>query len=166
MKTLSKRIKQNPFRSKRLPFATAPLVTALVAASYWPCAQAEEAELAKNNTTQLETVQVLGHRLNQLGKKLSAAEGTVGSADIANRPVLRTGEILEFVPGMVVTQHSGSGKANQYFLRGFNLDHGTDFASRVEGLPVNMPTHAHGQGYSDINFMIPELVERIEYRKG
>lgn len=166
MKTLSKRIKQNPFRTKYLPFATAPLVTALVAASYWPYAQAEEAELAKNDTTQLETVQVLGHRLNQLGKKLSAAEGTVGSADIANRPVLRTGEILEFVPGMVVTQHSGSGKANQYFLRGFNLDHGTDFNTSIDGMPINMRTHGHGQGYTDLNFIISDLVGSIDYRKG
>ena len=67
---------------------------------------------------------------------------------------------------MVVTQHSGDGKANQYFLRGYNLDHGTDFATFVEGMPVNMPTHGHGQGYADINFMIPELVERIDFRKG
>ena len=80
--------------------------------------------------------------------------------------MLRTGEVLEVVPGLIVTQHSGDGKANQYFLRGFNLDHGTDFAARVEGMPVNMPTHAHGQGYSDINFMIPELIEHIEYKKG
>ena len=80
--------------------------------------------------------------------------------------MLRTGELLEVVPGLIVTQHSGSGKANQYFLRGFNLDHGTDLATSVDGVPVNMPTHAHGQGYTDINFVIPELVESIEYRKG
>jgi hypothetical protein len=80
--------------------------------------------------------------------------------------VLRPGEVLEVVPGLVVTQHSGDGKANQYFLRGFNLDHGTDFATRVDGIPVNLPTHAHGQGYSDINFLIPELVEKVRYRKG
>ena len=69
------------------------------------------------------------------------------------------GEVLEFVPGVIVTQHSGDGKANQYFLRGFNLDHGTDFAITVDGMPVNMRTHAHGQGYSDLNWLIPELVE-------
>jgi outer membrane receptor protein involved in Fe transport len=79
---------------------------------------------------------------------------------------LRPGEVLEFVPGLIVTQHSGDGKANQYFLRGFNLDHGTDFATSVDGMPVNMPSHGHGQGYSDLNFLIPELVDRIEYRKG
>ena len=82
------------------------------------------------------------------------------------RPVLRTGELLEVVPGLIVTQHSGDGKANQYFLRGFNLDHGTDLATSVDGVPVNMPTHGHGQGYTDINFVIPELVQSIEYRKG
>ena len=80
--------------------------------------------------------------------------------------MLRPGEVLEVVPGLIVTQHSGDGKANQYFLRGFNLDHGTDFATRVDGIPVNMPTHAHGQGYADINFLIPELVDKVRYRKG
>ena len=70
------------------------------------------------------------------------------------------------MPGVIVTQHSGDGKANQYFLRGFNLDHGTDFATFVDGMPVNMPTHAHGQGYSDLNFLIPELVDRIELPQG
>lgn len=114
----------------------------------------------------LETVFVLGHQVNQIGKKISAAEGIIGSADIENRPVLRTGEILEFVPGMVVTQHSGSGKANQYFLRGFNLDHGTDFNSSIDGMPINMRTHGHGQGYTDLNFIIPELISSIDYRKG
>jgi outer membrane receptor protein involved in Fe transport len=73
---------------------------------------------------------------------------------------------MEFIPGMVVTQHSGGGKANQYFLRGMNLDHGTDFATTINGVPVNMPTHAHGHGYSDLNILIPELVNRVEYRKG
>ncbi len=115
----------------------------------------------------LQEVVVTGKRLDYLqGQPSSASEGTVLAAQLENRPVLRTGEVLEVVPGLIVTQHSGDGKANQYFLRGFNLDHGTDFAARVEGMPVNMPTHAHGQGYSDINFMIPELVERMEYKKG
>ncbi|MEJ0099288.1 MAG: TonB-dependent receptor [Pseudomonadota bacterium] len=116
---------------------------------------------------ELDEVVVTGYKIGGLaGAVTSATEGTVLGEQLETRPVLRTGEVLEVVPGLVVTQHSGDGKANQYFLRGFNLDHGTDFASRVEGMPVNMPTHAHGQGYSDINFMIPELVDRIEYRKG
>jgi hypothetical protein len=115
----------------------------------------------------VEEVTVTATRSGELfGHADSASEGTVLAAQLETRPVLRTGEVLEVVPGLVVTQHSGDGKANQYFLRGFNLDHGTDFASRVEGMPVNMPTHAHGQGYSDINFMIPELVDRMSYKKG
>jgi TonB dependent receptor-like, beta-barrel/TonB-dependent Receptor Plug Domain len=115
---------------------------------------------------ELEQVVVLATRTNVLaGAATSASQGTVLAEQLENRPVLRTGEVLEVVPGLVVTQHSGDGKANQHFLRGFNLDHGTDLASYVEGMPVNMPTHAHGQGYSDINFLIPELVDRIEYKK-
>lgn len=114
----------------------------------------------------LEEVTVTAKRSVLVGAVVSASEGIVGSEQLENRPMLRVGEILEVVPGLVVTQHSGDGKANQYFLRGFNLDHGTDLATRVDGLPVNMPTHAHGQGYSDLNFLIPELVDRIEYRKG
>jgi outer membrane receptor protein involved in Fe transport len=114
----------------------------------------------------VETVLVQGYRINPLGEKSSASEGTIGSEEIANRPLLRTGEILEFVPGMVVTQHSGSGKANQYFLRGFNLDHGTDFSSSIDGMPINMRTHGHGQGYTDLNFIVPEFINNIDYRKG
>lgn len=113
--------------------------------------------------TQLEEVVVSAELV---GAARSASEGTVTHLQLQTRPVLRTGELLETVPGLVVTQHSGDGKANQYFLRGFNLDHGTDLATRVDGVPVNMPTHAHGQGYTDLGFVIPELVERIEYRKG
>ena len=96
----------------------------------------------------------------------TASEGTATEEVLENRPLLRPAEVLEAVPGLVVTQHSGDGKANQYFLRGFNLDHGTDFATFVDGVPVNMPTHAHGQGYSDLNFLIPELIERVDYGKG
>ena len=111
-------------------------------------------------------VRVLGHYDNGVGTSDAASEGTVTASLIANRPALRPGEILEFVPGVIVTQHSGDGKANQYFLRGFNLDHGTDFATYVDGMPVNMRTHTHGQGYTDLNFLIPELVGKVRYRKG
>jgi len=97
---------------------------------------------------------------------VSASAGTISGDDLQDLPVLRRGELLEAVPGMVVTQHSGDGKANQYFLRGFNLDHGTDFAFSVDGVPVNLPTHAHGQGYADLNFLIPELVAGIDFKKG
>ncbi|MCX7290162.1 TonB-dependent receptor [Janthinobacterium sp.] len=112
------------------------------------------------------TVRVTGHYDNAVGTSDAASQGVITTELIVNRPALRTGELLEFVPGLIVTQHSGDGKANQYFLRGFNLDHGTDFATYVDGMPVNMRTHAHGQGYSDLNFLIPELVQRIDYKKG
>lgn len=111
-------------------------------------------------------VQVTGHYENAVGTSDAASEGTITAKLIANRPALRPAEILEFVPGMIVAQHSGDGKANQYYLRGFNLDHGTDFATFVDGMPVNMRTHAHGQGYTDLNFLVPELVNKIHYRKG
>jgi outer membrane receptor protein involved in Fe transport len=101
-----------------------------------------------------------------VGTSDAASQGVIERALLTSRPALRPGEVLEFVPGLIVTQHSGDGKANQYFLRGFNLDHGTDFATRINGMPVNMPTHGHGQGYTDLNFLLPELVQRIEYRKG
>ncbi len=115
----------------------------------------------------LEKVEVTGrHYDNAIGSTDAASQGTIRAELLKSRPALRPGEVLEFVPGVIVTQHSGDGKANQYFLRGFNLDHGTDFATTVNGLPVNMPTHGHGQGYADLNFLIPELVDRIEYRKG
>ncbi len=96
----------------------------------------------------------------------SATEGRVGPEQLESRPILRPGEVLETVPGVIVTQHSGAGKANQFFLRGFNLDHGTDFATSVAGIPVNFPTHGHGQGYTDINFLIPEMVSGVGFRKG
>ncbi|MHA4867114.1 TonB-dependent receptor [Duganella sp. PWIR1] len=114
----------------------------------------------------VEKVEVRGHYDNGVGTSGAASQGAVTADLIANRPALRPGELLEFVPGVIVTQHSGDGKANQYFLRGFNLDHGTDFATFVDGMPVNMRTHAHGQGYTDLNFLIPELVDRINYKKG
>jgi outer membrane receptor protein involved in Fe transport len=114
----------------------------------------------------LGEVVVTAQRHKLIGRVESSSQGTVTRAQLETRPVLRTGELLETVPGLVVTQHSGDGKANQYFLRGFNLDHGTDLATRVDGIPVNMHTHGHGQGYTDINFVIPELLDRIEYKKG
>jgi hypothetical protein len=118
-------------------------------------------------TATLEKVEVTGrHYDNAIGSADAASQGSIRAELLKSRPALRPGEVLEFVPGLIVTQHSGDGKANQYFLRGFNLDHGTDFATTVNGLPVNMPSHGHGQGYSDLNFLIPELVDRIEYRKG
>ncbi len=114
----------------------------------------------------LPKVEVIGRYDDQIGVFDSASQGEVTREGILQRPLLRPGEVLEAIPGMAVTQHSGDGKANQYFLRGFNLDHGTDFATWVAGMPVNMPTHAHGQGYTDLNFLIPELVSRVLFSKG
>jgi hypothetical protein len=101
-----------------------------------------------------------------VGVAQSASQGMVVPAQLLAQPVYRTGELLEVVPGLIVTQHSGEGKANQYFLRGFNLDHGTDLAISIDGIPVNMRTHGHGQGYADSNFMIPEIMRGLAYRKG
>ncbi len=115
---------------------------------------------------QIEEVVIWGRSLQQLGTAGAASQGTVGFTDFSTRPFARVGELVEVVPGMVATQHSGPGKANQYFLRGFNLDHGTDFSTYFDGMPVNMRTHAHGQGYMDLNFIIPEIIERIDFQKG
>jgi hypothetical protein len=112
------------------------------------------------------TIVVYGRAINLIGVAQSGSQGTIGYEDFQNRPLSRVGELVENVPGLIATQHSGSGKANQYFLRGFNLDHGTDLAGFVDGVPINMRTHGHGQGYMDLNFLIPELVEKIDYRKG
>lgn len=101
-----------------------------------------------------------------VGLARTASEGSTGREDLRARPVQRSGEIVETVPGLIATQHSGDGKANQYFLRGFNLDHGTDFSIHVDGMPVNMPTHGHGQGYADLSFLVPEVVDRVRFTKG
>lgn len=124
--------------------------------------------LVSDSTTPraLRPVKVIGRVDDLRGYASTASQGHVGAADLRLRPLMREGELLESVPGLIVTQHSGDGKANQLFVRGFNLDHGTDFSTRVEGMPVNMPTHAHGQGYTDLNFIIPEFVDFIDYRLG
>jgi len=113
-----------------------------------------------------DRIRIIGHYENAVGTSDAASQGTITPQLIEARPMLRPGEVLEYVPGVIITQHSGDGKANQYFLRGFNLDHGTDFLTTIDHMPVNLPTHAHGQGYSDINFLLPELVSRVAYKKG
>ena len=120
----------------------------------------------EEESTILETVDVEGRATDLIGETSSASQGVVGQPEFKYRPLARVGELVEVVPGMLATQHSGSGKANQYFLRGFNLDHGTDFSVMVDGVPMNSPTHAHGQGYLDLNSLIPELVDKVEYGKG
>lgn len=120
----------------------------------------------ESSAVELSAVEVRARSENLEGIATAGSEGVVSSQRLAAVPLLRPAEVLEMVPGLIVTQHAGDGKANQYFLRGFNLDHGTDFATYVGGVPVNMASHAHGQGYTDLNFLIPELIERIAYRKG
>jgi outer membrane receptor protein involved in Fe transport len=125
---------------------------------------AEVVVVGKRTFTNLADVENPAEDL--VGIASSASQGAITAKQLDVRPFMRQGEVLETVPGVIITQHSGEGKANQYFLRGFNLDHGSDFAMSVAGTPVNMPTHAHSQGYSDINFLIPELVAGVQYSKG
>jgi hypothetical protein len=125
---------------------------------------AEVVVVGKRTFTNLADVENPAEDL--VGIASSASQGAITAKQLDVRPFMRQGEVLETVPGVIITQHSGEGKANQYFLRGFNLDHGSDFAMTVAGTPVNMPTHAHSQGYSDINFLIPELVAGVQYSKG
>ncbi len=113
-----------------------------------------------------DVIYVYGRGEQRIGDAVAASEGGVSGADLEIRPLLRPGEILEATPGLIATQHSGGGKANQFFLRGFNLDHGTDFSLYIDDMPVNFRTHGHGQGYLDVNGLIPESVERVDYRKG
>ena len=115
---------------------------------------------------ELAPLVVTGKAESLIGTAGSASKGQANSTELEERPYLRRGELLEVVPGVIITQHSGDGKANQYFVRGFNLDHGTDFNITMDGQPVNFVTHAHGQGYADLNPIIPELVETLDYWKG
>ncbi len=112
------------------------------------------------------TINVQGREDDLIGIAESGTQGTVGAPEIQDRPILRSGEVLETVPGLIITQHAGGGKANQYYLRGFNLDHGTDFAIFIDDMPLNLPSHAHGEGYSDMNIVIPEFVKRVNFEKG
>ncbi len=123
-------------------------------------------DAAKPPADELQSITVTAARLGLMGMASTASQGVVVNDEIALTPAFRPGQVLETVPGLSVTSHSGEGKANQYLLRGYNLDHGTDLAIFVDGMPVNEPTHAHGQGYSDLNFMIPELATDISYTKG
>src|SRR5471032_109337 len=125
----------------------------------WDATNASALDAQQN----LETVTIVATGVSSMD---AASAGDVRQDQLAAQPLLRPGAVLENVPGLIVTQHSGEGKANQYFLRAFNLDHGTDLATEVDNMPVNMPTHAHGQGYSDLNFLIPELVADLHYKKG
>lgn len=112
------------------------------------------------------TVNVQSRADDLIGIADSGTQGTVGAIELEERPLLRSGEVLETVPGLIITQHAGGGKANQYYLRGFSLDHGTDLAIFIDDMPLNLPSHAHGEGYSDMNIVIPEFVRRVNFEKG
>src|SRR6202451_3151732 len=124
-------------------------------------AQAEQAQ-----SMSLAEITVTSERMDLLGAVSTASEGVVADEELQLAPVYRPGQLLETVPGLIVTLHSGEGKANQYLMRGYNLDHGTDLETYVDGMPINQPTHAHGQGYTDLNFLIPELADGLTYTKG
>jgi outer membrane cobalamin receptor len=149
-----------------MPPTTRRLRRALIPLAACAACHAVAHDVPEDDAIALDAVTIARHYDNAVGTADAASQGVVRASLLKSRPALRPGEVLEFVPGLIVTQHSGDGKANQYFLRGFNLDHGTDFATTLDGMPLNQPTHGHGQGYTDLNFLIPELVERIEYRKG
>lgn len=135
----------------------------LITTSQYVVAHTEDEAEAVSN---LGTLEVTGRASDLIGQTDAASSGVIGQPEFEFRPLSRPGELVEVVPGMMATQHSGSGKANQYFLRGFNLDHGTDFSGMVDGVPLNLPTHGHGQGYLDLNSIIPELVDIVEFGKG
>jgi len=147
--------------------AIAAFVAGTVQAADGSVAFEEKAEMeGQAEADGIEEIVIYGRATALIGNAWAASEGVVGYDDIRLPPLLRVGELVESVPGMVATQHSGTGKANQYFIRGFNLDHGSDFAVSVEGVPINLRTNGHGQGYLDLNFLIPELVRTTTYRRG
>jgi hypothetical protein len=127
---------------------------------------AAPASTSDDGAAGIQEITVTSRRIELIGTASTASEGVIPDQEIQLSPAYRPGQLLETVPGLIVTLHSGEGKANQYLLRGYNLDHGTDLATSVDEMPVNQPTHAHGQGYTDLNFMIPELANGITYTKG
>lgn len=116
--------------------------------------------------SELQKITITGDKVQTTGVADAANVGTVTQKQIEARTVYRPGELLEATPGLVVSQHSGEGKANQFYLRGFNLDHGTDLRTTVDGMLVNQRSHGHGQGWTDLNFLIPELATGLRYKKG
>jgi hypothetical protein len=131
-----------------------------------PAPATSATDAADSSPGSLQEVTVTAQRLELLGTAETASEGVIDDQELQLAPQYRPGQLLETVPGLIVTLHSGEGKANQYLMRGYNLDHGTDLETYVDGMPINQPTHAHGQGYTDLNFMIPELADQLTYTKG
>ncbi len=150
----------------RLRYPGTIWIALVLALSARPSAAQETPSAPKDAGTDIGTVSVVSSRADVLGIAGTASEGSVTKEELALRPVYRVGQLLETVPGLVVTTHAGEGKANQYFIRGFNLDHGTDFATYVDDMPVNQSTHTHGQGYSDVHFILPEMLSGLDYTKG
>src|SRR3569832_299475 len=149
----------NPLKPLRKAIFLATAMTAFTTGSKI----ASAAEEAGVTLKQLDIIDVTAQGGSSMD---SASSGDISHEQLGTRPLLRPGAVLEAVPGLVVTQHSGEGKANQYFLRACILDHGTDIASRVDGMPSNMPTHGHVQGWTDLNFLIPELVRDVRFMFG
>jgi hypothetical protein len=163
---------QHPLMNERGLLGYRAFAGALILCTALP-AEADPAPAAALATTasagssdELAAVTVTADRLRLIGTAATASEGVVVNDELVLLPAYRPGQLLETIPGLDVTSHSGEGKANQYLMRGYNLDHGTDLATFVDGMPVNEPTHAHGQGYTDVNFLIPELATNISYTKG
>ena len=161
-------VKKNSRRPQfpRLSPLAAALATAIALPAPMTLAQAPQAEGDNTDPPIFESIIVWGRGTEMLGTADSGSQGIVGNADFSTRPMMRVGELVEVVPGMIATQHSGPGNANQYFLRGMNLDHGSDFTGIFEGMPINFRSHAHASGYLDINFLIPEIIETVEFHKG
>lgn len=143
----------------------AALSIAFILSCLWPMSPAL-AQQAVDGEVGDGAIVVTARAEGRIGRDLSASVGAISGEDIRARPLLRTSELAEAVPGLIAVQHSGGGKAAQYYIRGYNLDHGTDFSISLDGVPMNLPTHAHGQGYLDLNGLIPETIDRIDYRKG
>ncbi len=152
----------------RLVVLLVPCLFASAAYAQQNAGTAAESRLSpeEDKAARLPDIVITGRSDSQVGIADSASQGNIGQEQIRLRPIIRPGEVLETVPGLIVTQHSGEGKANQYYLRGFNLDHGTDFLTQVDGVPINLVSHAHGQGWTDTNFLIPELIQTLSYQKG
>jgi outer membrane receptor protein involved in Fe transport len=164
--TTRPRPNQRRRRSFRGRWLCAALSASWLTGAAAPAPDATDAAATTTPNPPLQEVSVTAKRLELLGEAVSASEGVVTDEELQLTPSYRPGQLLETVPGLIATLHSGEGKATQYLLRGYNLDHGTDLATFVDGMPINQPTHAHGQGYTDLNFVIPELADRMSYTKG
>ena len=152
------------FRASLFAAAAGLAMAGAAQAQTSPAAPAKAATPAPANqpasgepSTVVDQVVVTASRVNILGVAETASQGVVTAKELSLRPVYRPGQLLETTPGLVVTTHSGEGKANQYLVRGFNLDHGTDIANFIDDMPVNRPSNTHGQGYSDVNFFVAEM---------